>query len=148
MDDFDQLVEILGVHFAKSCDSKDEHSLAVALLTSHRTAKEVKRLTQVLDHRLDQIARENAILGLLLLRVIKLLEKYGPAETEAILSEVRRIAENDGGETKGIAMLTAALNLPLIGRTPILPQPRPSKPLGKPPRPPASQSIATRTKPS
>lgn len=152
MSDFGDLIgDLADCIRADTRTEKLEHSAALSALNSSRALALVTNLANALEMRLGEIERDNAVLGLIVLRLLKLLDEKDHDKIQALGDEVRGILKTDNGSSRGIGPLLSALEIPTRLKTPISLYPRPAgavKPVAKPPRPPkSSPTIEKSTKP-
>lgn len=84
---------------------------AAAVSTSRRNQFQIVELSKELDRRCGQLERDNAVMGLLVGKLIKVLAEEQPEKAAAVLAEVRsELVAAKGAAT--IDPLRTALDLP------------------------------------
>lgn len=94
------------------------------------------RLAHVVEKRIREVEQENAILSMLLLRILKYLAESQPEQTQKIVDEVGAVMRS--GKSTSPDLLRQILDLPPLPKTPIndyfkpvitRPTPRPKRPI-------------------
>lgn len=109
-----------------------------AQFTSNYNRTEIGRLAQVVEKRLREVESENAMLALVLVRVLKQLSQTAPEETQAIIDEVAGLLSSKTPPTD-MNFLRQLLDLPPLSKTPIVsfhdPRTKPLAPIRPNPAP-------------
>ncbi len=118
-----------------------ETSAQVASSTASHNRLQITRLAQTVEQRIREVERENTILCMLVVRILKHLSQSQPKETQRIVDEVAAVLRS--GTPTSSDLLRQMLDLPAQPRTPINDYTKPSM-VG--PRPPQRPMPGARTK--
>lgn len=80
---------------------------------------QISRLAHTVEQRLTEIETENAILGLIVLRLLRALAQKDAVLVDAVLEEVRQELVSGKPVPRGLDFITKLLELPSIRKTPI-----------------------------
>ncbi len=94
-----------------------QNSLRVASSAASQNRLQLSRLAQTVEQRISEIERENAVLSLLIVRLLKHLSQVQPDEAQKIVDEVSTVLSS--GTPAAPKVLHQILDLPQPSRTPI-----------------------------
>lgn len=118
-----------------------ESSARAAARTATNNRTQTERLAQTIEQRIREVERENALLSMLLVRMLQHLSKSQPEETQKIVDEVSAVLKS--GVPASSDVLRQMLDLPSERRTPINDY---TKPTVVGPRPPQKSVPVARPK--
>jgi len=155
------LIDFLCSNYSWDPRIEETQGIANAAASSASfNARRLARLAEVLERRFQEVERDNALLGSLLVRVLDHLSNKDPQEMEALTRELRdalapdaaaAASANHATPTPGMSALRQKLGLTEARKTPVAtytkpkPGPRPSSG-GK--FPPPAKPLPKRTAPS
>lgn len=120
--------------FQDSRISEAETAARAASSRASQTGAQIGRLAQTVEQRLTEIESENAILGLIVLRLLRALAQKDAAMVDTILGDVRDELSTGGPSPRGLEFITKLLGLPGVKKTPVADY---ARPLTRPIRPPS-----------
>ncbi len=115
-------------------DSRISNLESSAKAASSNNRTQVARLAQTVEQRIREVERENTMLSLLLVRILKHLSQSQPDETQMIIDEVAAVLRSATPTSSDV--LRQMLDLPAQPRTPISDYTKPTVVSPAPPRKP------------
>lgn len=95
---------------------------------------DLKQLASLVELRIKEVERDNAILGMLVMRLLKHLGETQPKETKAIIHDIREVLNSSAPTPNGLDCLRQSLDLPPAVKTTVHAH-------GKPPKGPAPRKL-------
>jgi len=113
----------------------------VAWTSASNNGRQISPLATTVEQRIQEVEAENAILGLLVVRLLQALAEKDAPLVEKVLDDVRNQMNSAPVSPRGLDFLRQALELPVKRRTPISDYARPKtakRPTAPKPRAPGA----------
>ena len=98
-------------------DVKSSARAAASFAKHNRT--QLAQLAVIVEQRIQEVERDNAVLAMLVTRLLKHLGEKEPDQTMAIIDDIREVLKSSSPAPRNLDFLRQALEFPPVSHTPI-----------------------------